>query len=91
MKKLRYPLVYIEWHDAVGSEAWGSEESILIWGERYSDWKIFEVGWLLKKTKDYILIASRYNESSEKEAQWGQVQKIPRTWCKVITILSAEK
>ena len=78
-----FPLVYVEWHDAYANSTWMSVD-------QYERWKTphcmmtHEIGWLIEKHKDYVVIASRFNPF---EGNFGQWQMIPRTWCK-ITVLA---
>lgn len=72
----KYPLIYIEWCDAYGNSAWFTEKEAIAWGEG-DDWVNKQVGWLLKETKEYMVIASRWQNAQE---QWGHLQKIPKTW-----------
>ena len=71
-------LVYLEWGDAISNTGWMSKEDALEWGEE-QHWLVKNVGWLLKETKDYILLAAKYSDGS---GEYGLLHKIPKTWIK---------
>lgn len=83
MAKDKYPLVRVRWIDAVANTAWFKEAEMLEWAASMSDCLCENVGWLVAKNKNYIVIASRSTEMNGDGAQFGQLQKIPRTWCKI--------
>jgi len=72
------PLIYIEWGDAISNTGWVSEDDAVAWADS-EDWIVKNIGWVVKETKDYILLAGKYSEGSE---EWGLVHKIPKTWIK---------
>lgn len=74
----KYPLVYLEWADAISDTGWMKEETLFEWGKT-DDWIVKNVGWLLKETKEYILLTSKYSEITK---EWGLMHKIPTTWIK---------
>ena len=98
MKKLKnplkYPLVYIEWEDAISNSGWFDQEE-------FDDWKnnkgfiVHEVGWIIEENKTYIVLASRYhpqdNDKYGSTSKWGMLQKIPKTWIKKHILLSANR
>jgi len=69
-------ILYIEWCDAISKidDAWTDLEDSLEWGEE-AEWIVKEVGFVLKETKQYILLASRHSEG-----QYGGLFKIPKPW-----------
>lgn len=74
--------IYIRWCDATSRyESWSSLEDSLNWANS-NFWEIEEIGWLLKETKEYILIAGKVGFENGKEPLYGQVTKIPKTWIK---------
>jgi len=74
-------LIYIEWCDAVSnSGGWMDEEESLEWAENVM-WIVRECGFLIKETKEYILIANKLTPDSE-DALYGNLKKIPKTWIK---------
>lgn len=80
MKK--YKAVYIEWIDSVATvPAWLSVEEAIEWGKDEDNYKIRQIGFVLKKTKKYILLISRISYE-----QVGGVFKIP---IKCITKISS--
>lgn len=57
MKKPK--LIYIEWYDAmVNLSSWITQEEAIEWAEN-GEGLVKQVGWVIKETKSYILIASR--------------------------------
>jgi len=80
MTKIQPQLIYIEWCDAMTSEAtWMTETEALAFGEDES-WVNKEVGFLIKETGKYLLIASQTSHYDENELKYGNVTKIPTTW-----------
>jgi len=78
--KNKLKLVYIEWGDAISNTGWMNKEDILKWGEN-NTWLVKNIGWVIKETKLYILLASKYSEETN---EYGLIHKIPRTWIKVM-------
>ena len=75
-------LVYIEWADALAnsSPVWMTLDEIEEW-EKASDCFVSEVGYIVKEDEHIIVLASRKQTiSGQYEPQFGQLQKIPRTW-----------
>ena len=84
-------LIYIEWADAVSPHegAWKTEEEAIEWGLEDDFW-CSDVGWLLKETKDCIVIASRRSitqTGEEKLIQYGGLFRIPKPWIRKRKIL----
>lgn len=72
--------VLIQWCDAItGSQNWESVEDAIRWGDT-QDWVITQAGFILKETKEYILIASKYNAQTQDSDKVDGVTKIPKTW-----------
>lgn len=71
-------LIYIEWGDAISNTGWMDKEDAIKWGEE-EHWLVKNIGWLLKETKDYILLAAKYSDGS---GEYGLLHKIPKTWIK---------
>ena len=81
-------LVYIEWGDALANANWFTTEEAVRWAEE-SSWLIREVGWVMKETRDYIVLASTWKpEDDWTEEQVKLLQKIPKTWVKTRVELS---
>lgn len=78
-----YPIIYLEWNDAYSNSEWMNAEEFKEW-DKPNDMKIHEIGWLIKKEKNHIVTAHRFNEAN---GEFGMFQMIPRTWVK-ITILA---
>lgn len=75
-----FELVYIEWCDAmVNSNTWLSLEDAKEWSET-ENWTVTEVGFLLKETKEYILIANKISSYDKDNPEIGGIMKIPTTW-----------
>lgn len=77
-KPASYPLIYIEWGDAISNTGWMSVEEAKRWGKE-QHWLVKNIGWLLKETKDYILLAAKYSDENQ---DYGLLHKIPKTWIK---------
>ena len=74
-------LIYIEWQDAHAIDSgWKSDEEI----EKFStseDFIVKQVGWIIKETKTYTIVAGSRVEPGEFVAGgWGEVIKIPKSW-----------
>lgn len=75
--------IYIQWADATSpsNHQWWELDEAIAWAENDSYW-IEQIGWLLKETDKYILMAA--NKSTTKSGdyiiQYGEIQKIPKTW-----------
>ncbi len=79
---MEFPVIYIEWCDAVETQkAWESVEDLKKWADS-NDWITSEVGWLLFESKEYILIANRIASIYEENQEYSGVMKIPTTWIK---------
>lgn len=74
-------LVYIEWCDAISdSGGWKYLEEVFEWAEDLH-WIVKESGFILKETKDYILLAHKMVPAKNKEENlYGSLKKIPKTW-----------
>lgn len=72
-------LIYIEWHDAFASGGWYDKDQLDNW--KQGDWIVKQVGWLYEETNKQIILASRYSPPDQDGIeQYGQLQKIPKTW-----------
>ena len=77
--KSSFPLIYIEWYDAIEAQTtWESLDELLKWAKK-DDWITKEVGFLLKETDNYILIANRIG-GNEHQKEFSGVMKIPSPW-----------
>ena len=88
--KKSFPLVYLEWCDASSySENWLQIEDVLLWGE--DDCIIRQSGFLIKETKEYILLAMCINPISKDNIKASGLFKIPKTWIKKrMTLIKAK-
>ena len=80
-------LVYIEWDDAedfsANGSAWASQQE----AEEFSK-KVYivrSVGWVVKKTRHYLSIASDHDPN---HGNYGTLRKVPRKMIKRLDILS---
>ncbi|SRR5258708_14955342 len=74
------PLLYIEWEDACSEHGWKDGEEMEKW---IDDEGVFvqQVGWMVSETKTHINFAARKSaERNVWEMQYGNLQKIPKTW-----------
>lgn len=77
-----YPLIYIEWCDAITNEqSWMAAEDVVRWADN-EDWNIKQTGFLIKETKEYILMSMRLNthKHTEEIDRLDGIIKIPKTW-----------
>jgi len=75
----KYKLVYIKWCDACTRQGWHTEEEAFDWAESF-DWHVESVGWVLRETKTFILIASQITENEDLSVTSNKLLKIPKTW-----------
>lgn len=79
-KKKKYHLYCVEWHDAHSNGGWHTEDEI----KKFINQEkciCQEVGWILYETKYEIVMACRRLKWVEDgDAQWGMLQKIPKSW-----------
>jgi len=80
---ISYPLVKLGWADASeAADTWFTIDQALEWAQD-DDWIVHQVGWILKETDDFLLLASRYNDpSGGREGTFAGVFKIPKPWIK---------
>jgi len=71
---MSFQLVMIVWCDAFSAPGWMTPDEAVAHVEA-TDWEVTEVGWILKETKEYILIAGQWNGQ-----MFGNFTKIPKTW-----------
>lgn len=68
-------LVKIVWNDAQDfkTSTWASNDEIHEFGEQLCT--VESVGWLVRKTKAYVTLASDFSPDPD---TWGRIMKIPR-------------
>lgn len=77
---MKHPLVYIEWCDAMENMSnWSSISDVIEWADN-EDWIVNQVGWVIKETKEYILLAGEIGNPNSEDPLAGHVLKIPTTW-----------
>ena len=86
---MKYKLVYIEWEDATSIGAWQNNKQIDEWNNTTETWGFCkQVGWIIRENKRSYIIAGRWNpENKFGEEQWGDLEKIPKTWIRKKIIL----
>lgn len=68
-------IVYVEWCDAASHEnEWMELSDVIEWADN-EDWVIKQTSFLVKETTEYIVLASRMNET-----HLNGLMKIPKTW-----------
>jgi len=73
-------LIYIEWCDAISrEEPWVDAETVIKWADN-EDWLVEQVGFLIKETKEYLLIAGKKSSYDKDNPEYGAILKIPLTW-----------
>lgn len=78
------PMVYVRWTDAISNtHGWMQLEDAIDWAAGV-EWLVETVGWVLKETKEFLLIGAQRGEFIPGEGyQYGLLQKIPKTWIKL--------
>lgn len=78
----------IEWQDAHSHDGWLNDREIenFINNEKAI---VRNVGWILSENKDEIVISSEHMKDAGKYnfCEWGNLQKIPKTWIRKRIIL----
>lgn len=83
----KHKLVYIEWEDATSRSGWHLNEEVDDW-IKGRGWFVNHVGWVIRETKKYIVLAgSQVEKDGHGDEQWGNLQKIPKTWIRKRKIL----
>lgn len=72
-------LVYVKWQDACSNSAWHTKSGMEEWFKK-QDYIVEQVGWLAFENKRYIGIICRKTNEDTNEAEYGMLQKIPKTW-----------
>lgn len=68
-------LIYLEWCDAAYHESeWMEKDAAIDWANN-EDWVIRQSSFLVRETKEYVLLASRINNHHV-----NGLMKIPKTW-----------
>lgn len=72
-------LIYIQWCDAISNQQpWLSEDEAIEWADN-NNWVNEQVGWVIKETEKYLLLAGERNLYVS-ESHYGHILKIPTTW-----------
>lgn len=72
-------LYYIEWEDAIAQTGWLSEEEAEKWFNEQT-MVVKQIGWIVMEEENYIGVVSRMAVWDKNEVEYGQLQKIPKTW-----------
>lgn len=75
-------ILYIEWEDAVAnnSDVWRTSDEVIEWAKS-TNFIIKQIGFLIRETKKEIVLAGHCHDGGDEwEPQFGQLQKIPKTW-----------
>lgn len=72
-------LIYLEWEDACAEPGWKDQAEIKEWVNQ-GGLMVKQCGWLLKESKTHISLASRKSDEANEWMQFGNLQKIPKTW-----------
>lgn len=87
----RNKLYYIKWCDATSAEnAWYTKDEAIEWANT-ENWQIENIGWLLRETKEYILLCTKRSTDRDFEPQFGNLFKIPKTWIRKKVMLNQLK
>lgn len=80
-------LFLIEWHDAHSGSGWYNDDEVVKFINK-EKCICSEVGWLISESKDEIVVACRRMKWKEEgDAEWGMLQKIPKSWIRKKEIL----
>ena len=84
MKETKYKLISFEWADTTSpvDNGWKTPNECIEWAEKDDYW-VKQTGFIIKETKKYLLIASRFNvtfSAGQKIMTVGDITKIPITW-----------
>lgn len=74
--------IYIEWADAFSNyESWVELEDAKEWADN-EDWIVKQVGFVLKETDEYLLLATKLNphKNTGDTTNVSGVFKLPKTW-----------
>lgn len=71
---MSHPLVLVIWEDATSNGGWKSADILDGWIAEEA-WKIHSVGYLLRDTKEYVVLAASW---SKVDGQYGNLTRIPR-------------
>jgi len=66
-------LVKVEWVDALSKDGWYYVDEAIDWAKKPFE-EVVDVGWLLKKTKTYILLSPSFSNTTN---QFDYIKKIP--------------
>jgi hypothetical protein len=72
-------LVYLEWEDACALPGWKDQDEIQAWIDE-GGLMVKQCGWILCESKTHISMASRKSDEDNYWMQYGNLQKIPKTW-----------
>ena len=85
---MNYKKVYFKWADTTSpittGQSWWNVEEAIEWAENDSFW-VEQIGFLIRRTKQYILIAGHINITKSEGhiiETVGTLVKIPTTWIK---------
>jgi len=84
----KYPIVYLEWVDAYGSNEWLTEEEVDDIHLDRNKITVWNIGWLLRKDKDVYVISPMLNPG---RPQWTHVETIPKQWAKLEILAPPKK
>lgn len=84
--------IYIEWCDATSNEnAWRTVDEAIEWANN-ENWVVKNMGWLIKKTKEYVLITTKMSDENDwSEMQVGSIFKIPTTWIRKLQYMKHDQ
>ena len=85
---MKNKIVYIRWCDATSNEnSWRTLEEAIQWAKN-EDWEVENIGWIIKETKEYILLCTKKGKGTEDLlSQCGSLFKIPTTWIRERKVL----
>jgi hypothetical protein len=87
---MKHKLIYIRWCDACSdTTGWKNLEDAIEWANGVR-WLVETTGWVIKETKEYILLAQQRGDWTLENPtyQYANFMKIPKTWIKLRIDLS---
>ena len=82
---MKYKLIYVEWADTISpvEKRWYQDTEAIDWADNEDYW-VCETGFLIKETKEWILLSAKYNVTARgKDNEYishSDLVKIPKGW-----------
>lgn len=82
------PIIYLKWVDSHSNSGWFTNDEMAAWSTDI-DWYSDDVGYLVRETKTMLVFAQRHDPpvGANRQEQWGNIHKIPKTWIRERRVL----